>query len=266
MRTFRPDRAAARVAVRAAARFSAGLAAGLAVGLVVGLQAPAARAQIVTVPPGLAPGAGYRLVFVTSAVRDGASANVADYDAFVASRANAVPALAALGTTWRAVAETATVLAMDNTGTNPLVVGGTPTNPGVPFYRLDGLRVANDNAYFWAMAFPINPISISELGSGPPITVRAPDGSTQPWVWTGYGAAPSKLGTAFPIAAWASGGGANSWSGIAISRSDNAHALYAVSGILHAPQPAPLDPRVAVTALLGCMALGLHLLARSDAG
>ena len=62
------------------------------------VAARAGDAAIVTVPPGLAPGAGYRLIFVTSTVRNGASANAADYNAFVTSTANAVPQLAALVT------------------------------------------------------------------------------------------------------------------------------------------------------------------------
>lgn len=233
--------------------------------LLLTLSAFPAVAQIVTIPPDLSPGAGYRLIFVTNAVRNGSSANVADYNAFVTSAAQAVPALAALGTTWHAVAETATVEARDNTGTNPLVVGGVPTNPGVPFYRLDGARVANDNSYFWGMLFPIASISITELGTGAPITTRLPDGSTQPWVWTGITPGSNKLGSSAPVAAWASGGGANAWSGVAISGSGNGHALYAVSGILVAPQPVPIIPLASGTLLAACGALGWFLARRRSA-
>ncbi len=212
-------------------------------------------AQIVTVPSDLAPGAGYRLIFVTSAVRNGASANVGDYNAFVSAVASSVPALASLGTSWTAVAETATVSAPDNTGTNPMLVGGIPTNPGVPFYRLDGARVAHDNAYFWGMLFPLATISLTELGTAAPITVRSPDGSTQPWVWTGVGTGPSKLGTATPVVAWAYGGGANAWYGIAISGSANNHPLYAVSGVLHVTQAAPALPHGVGIALVIALAV-----------
>lgn len=229
------------------------------VGLVVS-TARSADAQIVTVPPGLAPGAAYRLVFVTSAVRSGASSNVADYNTFVSNAANAVPALAALGTTWKAIAETPSLTAQDNTGTNPLVVAGTPTNRGVPFYRLDGARVADDNPYFWNMIAPLAPISITELGTPAPISVRAPDGSTQAWVWTGVTVGSSKLGSSAPIAAWANAPTANAWIGIAISSSNNGHALYAVSGILHAPQPVPILPVVALAALAANVSIGLRQL------
>ena len=41
--------------------------------------ASAAQAALVVVPPGLAPGAQYRLVFVTAGTRDGTSDNIDDY-------------------------------------------------------------------------------------------------------------------------------------------------------------------------------------------
>jgi hypothetical protein len=56
-------------------------------------------APIVTVPPRLQPGSQYRLVFVTLGARDATSANIEDYDRFVAQAANSVPALSELGTT-----------------------------------------------------------------------------------------------------------------------------------------------------------------------
>jgi hypothetical protein len=40
-----------------------------------------------------------------------------------------------------------------------MIVSGMPTNPGVPFDRLDGLRVANDTPYFGDMAFPFAAVS-----------------------------------------------------------------------------------------------------------
>jgi hypothetical protein len=142
---------------RLRAHFSAGVP--LALSLFTALTVQSANAQSVTLPPELAPGAGCRLVFATSGIRDATSAKAADDNSFVTSAANAVPALAALATTWTAVAETPAVTAPDNIGTNPLIVNGTPTNPGVPFVRLDGARVADDNPYFWNMTFPLAAIS-----------------------------------------------------------------------------------------------------------
>jgi hypothetical protein len=226
------------------------------VALAAAVLADAASAQLVTVPPDLAPGAGYRLVFVTSTTRNGTSANAADYNAFVSAAATAVPALAALGTTWTAVAETPVLEARDNTGTNPAV------SAGVPFYRLDGLRVADSNAYFWNMAFPINPISITQLGTATPITTRAPDGTTAPWVWTGD-SATSQLGTGFPNAAWSHGGGANSWIGVGIANNANSFPLYGVSGILTVPPvvSVPMLPALGWLALIVALAaLGAWML------
>lgn len=104
-----------------------------------------ASAGIVTVPSGLNPGDHYRLAFRTST--DNAitalSSNISDYNAFASAAANAVPDLFALGTTWTVIASTATVNARDNTGTNPFV------STGVPIYRLDGVRVADNNADLW---------------------------------------------------------------------------------------------------------------------
>src|SRR5215471_8873092 len=77
------------------------------------------RAAPITVPPSLSPGDQYRLVFVTSTRRTATSSSIGDYNLFVTNAANTVPELAALGTTWTAIASTATVDARDNTLTNP---------------------------------------------------------------------------------------------------------------------------------------------------
>jgi hypothetical protein len=63
---------------------------GLLVLAVLGVSS-AARADIVTVPPGLAPGDTYRLVFVTADTITAASGNIADYNAFVQMRQTLSP-------------------------------------------------------------------------------------------------------------------------------------------------------------------------------
>lgn len=98
----------------------------------------------VTVPSGLSWGDEYRLAFVTSEARNGASSNIASYNTFVTEVANTQPALAALETTWRAIASTQTVDARDNTGTNPDVDG-----IGVPIFLLNDTLLANDNFDLW---------------------------------------------------------------------------------------------------------------------
>jgi len=90
--------------------------------------AGASHAAAIVVPTGLNPGATYRIIFVTSTMRDGSSGNIADYNSFVTDAANLDAGLAGLGTTWTALASTATVNALDNAG---LSAGDSTT----PFYN-----------------------------------------------------------------------------------------------------------------------------------
>ena len=124
----------------------------------LGLCAPAAAAPI-TVPTGLNPGDEYRLAFVTSEQRNGASPDIASYNRFVTDVANTQPALASLGTTWKAIGSTATVDARDNTGTNPDVDGA-----GVPIFLLDDTLLANDNFDLWDGSILV-PLAIDEGGT-----------------------------------------------------------------------------------------------------
>ncbi|MCZ8125654.1 MAG: PEP-CTERM sorting domain-containing protein [Microcystis sp. LE19-114.1B] len=121
--------------------------------------ASAAQAALVVVPPDLAVGDQYRLVFVTEGKRDATSTDIDDYNNFVTSqvRLSILPgttdtalyqALNAAGIdpntiTWKAIGSTASVDARDNTGTNPTL------STGVPIYLIDGNRVANNNADLW---------------------------------------------------------------------------------------------------------------------
>ncbi|MGK0373505.1 MAG: hypothetical protein ACJAW1_003780 [Glaciecola sp.] len=93
--------------------------------------------------PALAQGAQYRLAFVTSGFRDATSTNIADYDAFVAAAAAAIPELATLRTSWKVIGSTDTIAARDHTGTNPT------KSAGVPIYLIDGTKVVDDNADLW---------------------------------------------------------------------------------------------------------------------
>lgn len=119
------------------------------------------QAGPITQPADLAPGDEYRLAFVSSADRDGKSADIADYNQFVTNLANAQPELTALGTTWKAIASTASVDARDNTNTNP----HDPSDPSVPIYLLDGTtRIANDNTDLWDDIFVLAPLDVQEDG------------------------------------------------------------------------------------------------------
>ncbi len=132
------------------------------------MTAPAGATPI-TVPTSLNPGDEYRLAFVTSEKRNGASSNIASYNTFVTGAANTQPALTSLGTTWKAIGSTATVDARDNTGTNPVVDG-----VGVPIFLLNDTLLANDNLDLWDGSILV-PFAIDEVGSAIP----------QSFVWTG---------------------------------------------------------------------------------
>jgi hypothetical protein len=151
-----------------------------------------AGAVPITVPPSLHPGDQYRIAFATANTQHGStpvfgtrtafSSDIADYNAFVTTVANSVPDLVALGTTWSAIASTATVDARDNTNTNP------SASVGSPIFTLDGAMIAVDNAGLWSGSL-LSPLEISQTGSG------TPPGS----VWTGSdatGVASNPLGLA----------------------------------------------------------------------
>src|SRR5437763_13719226 len=130
--------------------------------VMVAFVAVTASAAPITLPPGLHPGDRYRLAFVTSTARDATSRDIADYNAFVTTAANAVPALAALETTWSAVGSLldrneVQTDARDNTSTNPAL------SAGFPIYRLDGLLFARSNSDLWSGAI-VNPLEITEAG------------------------------------------------------------------------------------------------------
>jgi hypothetical protein len=138
-----------------------------------------AYSAIVTTPLGLNPGDRYRLIFVTDGVRTGSSAIIADYDAFVTAEAEAMPSLAALGTTWTVVGSVVSAVgswdAHDHTGTNPVL------GSGVEIYRLDGELVASNNVDFWDgnldVPILITPSGQSTAGSPSVWTGTNPDGT-----------------------------------------------------------------------------------------
>jgi len=137
---------------KVAARFILSVAA-------VAFTATASLSAPITIPAGLNPGDQYRLAFVTSTTRDATSSDIADYNAFVTAAANTQTELAALGTTWMAIASTATVDARDNTGTNP-------SSTGFPIYLLDpaSTKIADNNADLWGFGDLASPLAIGEDG------------------------------------------------------------------------------------------------------
>ena len=129
----------------------------------------------ISVPSDLSPGDQYRLVFVTDAYTDAEYPDISDYNSFVSGLANAVPELAGLGTTWSVIGSAWDDAAIDdaryNTGTNPAV------STGVPIYRLDDTRVADDNVDLWDGSLQA-PIATNEYGA-------LADPYFDHYVWTG---------------------------------------------------------------------------------
>ncbi len=179
-------------------------------------------------PADLAPGAPYRLMFVTDTGGTATSGNIEDYDAFVSADANAVPELAALATTWRVLASTGSVDARDHTMTDP-----TPSGPtGVPIYRVDGARIADHYDQLWSnSATPLHVLCTTTASggtySGLIFSGSFADGTVRP---------PYALGDTFVAIGntgiadrwFASGNGANA---LSIRR------FYAMSDVLTVPMP-----------------------------
>ena len=193
----------------------------------------------ITIPSGLNPGDQYRLAFVTSTTRDATSSNIADYNSFVTSDANSVPALAALGTTWKAIASTATVAAEDNTSTNP------GASAGVPIYLLDGTLFASNNAALWAGASSTAPdFNITENGTAYPVNILGLDSVWTGTTVTGLSAGVATLGDAFS-GATVTGivdasifiNQSDAWVYDDFEHQNLLYPLYAISDVLTVPEP-----------------------------
>lgn len=187
--------------------------------LTLALIAGSAHASVIAVvPTGLNPGDQYRLAFVTSAIRDGTSPNIADYNAFVTGVANSVTELAALGTTWTAIASAGIDTARDNTNTNP-------SSTGVPIYLLNDTKLADNNADLWDGTID-NALGVTETGA---------IGCSLITVWTGsaangQGSPASSLG-GHPVGGRCDSTG-STWMYASLPGAANSYHLYAMSGLL----------------------------------
>ena len=209
---------------------------GLAVA-VVGI-ALRADAGIITVPPGLAPGSQYRLVFVTANTYTAASSNIADYNTDVNSEANTIAALAALGTTWTVIGSTESVNAITNIG----------ADLGIPIYGLDGNQVAvdagTDSGGLFGSAPLLAPIDSTENGALSYVAV-----------WTGTitptGACnPYCLGDPVSVEFGVSIATDSRWYIFDYEGNNQTYSLYAVSGQLTVPSGVP-EPTTTVMLTLG---------------
>jgi hypothetical protein len=116
-----------------------------------------ARADLLLVPAGLHPGDQFRVVFLSSATRDAASSDIADYDQFITGLAVAAGIDTYFGApvTGRAIGSTAAVPAIDRLPKD----FGSP-----PLYRLDGGLVSSSTGTLWVMGPTGLPITVTESG------------------------------------------------------------------------------------------------------
>jgi len=109
------------------------LAYGIAI-IVFGSLSTAQAEPVLATPAGLAPGAQFRFLFLTSGTQAATSTDIGNYNTFVNSQASGATYEGSV-VSWKAVGSTATVNARDN-------VGGFGTN--VPVYLTNGTLLAGD--------------------------------------------------------------------------------------------------------------------------
>ena len=192
------------------------------------------------VPPSVAAGSTYHLVFVTSTGRDATSSSIADYNTFVNGQAANNPALTGtnVGVQYFAIASTANVHASANV---PVTTA--------PVYNFAGQLVALNAADLWDGTLQ-NPILYDE--------------NVAPLVWeiwtgtepTGLGGVGEELGTGTPLAG-DSGQNTSDWVNWAFLNPPNTigFSFYGVSEELTAREiPEPSALAVAALGFLGIAA------------
>ena len=114
--------------------------------------------------PNLPYGSQYQIAFVTADARNASSTNISDYNSFVTQEAAANPSLPT--TTWRAIASTPSVNAINNAA----------TSASIPIYNTHGQKIANGSSDFWYPAhlaginydqYGIQEFSLAWTGSNP---------------------------------------------------------------------------------------------------
>ena len=221
--------------------------------LVIGLTLlflgiPPSHAAPITVPSGLNPGDPYRLVFVTRGVTQATTSHMSYYNSFVTDEAASVDALWDLKTEWTAIASTEAVDAVSNTGYGCWGYPGT-----TPVYNLAGelLNVNNETRDKYPRAFGLE---IDAPVVYPDGTRPVPDAPLT--VWTGYqfwiehvpdGLSDGYLGCTYPITGLNRPGSPGfEWLAYWSEPATELYPLYAMSGVLKAPQPVPAPTSIAL--------------------
>ena len=188
-----------------------------------------------TVPAGLSPGDTYQLLFVTQDVTTALSSNVAYYNGFAQSEADASRALTEnMGLTWDAMISTETI----DANSNALVSG--------PVYRVDGTKIADDYNSIWDGDISV-PVSLNQYGV-----------FTNTSVWTGSESTGSArhdfeagITGSFAIAGTSIATGANWIAGAGYYKGEH-HSLYALSNVITVSAvPLPAAAWLFISAIAG---------------
>lgn len=201
-----------------------------------------AQASPILIPAGLNPGDTYRIIFVTTTKTAATSNNINTYNNLVSAEAAADTGLNGLGTTWAALASTASVNARAN-------VGLSNADATTMFFNTAGQLIATG---------VLN--GVTGLFGGPTTTHNAvfayADGSVNPnaVVWTGTdanGSSSFSLGDPFhAVKVGHSGVLDASWTAdVAPDLDTTLNSLYGISGVLTVPTATPEPATVGITGL-----------------
>jgi hypothetical protein len=191
------------------------------------------------VPPiGLLPGDHYRLVFVTEGSRDATSYNIADYDSFVNTEANAIGSLLQpFATQWIAIGSTPSISASTHIA----------LSDSVPLFLVSGNKVADGLSAIWTAPL-LAPVDITQYGD-----------MELNYVWTGTdpsgGPSSLPLGSQYVSCGW-SYRSDSGWVKFDDSNSSYNYAFYGISAtdLVVAGDSVP-EPATFSVMLLGALGL-----------
>ena len=130
-------------------------------------------------PTGVAAGAKFRLLFLSSTTRDATATDIATYNTFIQTRAAAGHTdIQAYSAGFRVVGCTAAVDARDNTSTTY-----TTADTGVPIYWLNGTKAADQYEDFYDGSWDDEASDKNESGTDGPDTSQL---ANQPWTGCGH--------------------------------------------------------------------------------